>query len=91
MREISKVIGQSEASISRKIRGEREFTLNDVRIICQHYRISAEEYFINEEKAGSPAEVTPKKNWAEYTLGDLKIICEQYVKLQEHARKERGP
>lgn len=90
MKEISKVIGQSEASISRKIRGEREFTLSDVKIICNHYRISAEEYFINEEKAGSPAEV-PQKNWADYTLGDLKIICEQYVKLQEHARKERGP
>ena len=44
--EIAEVLGITVTSASLKMNGKRALTLNQVRILCTHYNISADEYFI---------------------------------------------
>lgn len=59
-----------------------DFTLDEVRIICEEYGLSAEEYFITVNKY---QKTTPKKRWEDFTLGELKNLCEEHIK----ERKEK--
>lgn len=45
-KEIAELLGISVGSVNRKINGKEKFTLEQVKIICAHYGISADEYFI---------------------------------------------
>ena len=44
--EIAEVIGISIQNANLKINGKQDFTLPQIKIICEHYGISADEYFI---------------------------------------------
>lgn len=45
-KEISDVLGITIANVNEKINGKQPFTLEQIRILCKTYSISADEYFI---------------------------------------------
>ena len=45
-KEIAELLGITVQSVNRKINGHEPFTLEQVKIICTHYGISADEYFV---------------------------------------------
>lgn len=44
--EIAELLGISVVSVCRKLNGKEAFTIKQVKILCEHYKISAEEYFL---------------------------------------------
>ena len=44
--EICKLLGLTPSTVSAKMNGRRQFTLTEVRTLCEHYKISADEYFV---------------------------------------------
>lgn len=45
-KEVAEVLGLSLVHVNRKMNGKEEFTLRQIKTLCQHYGISADEYFI---------------------------------------------
>lgn len=45
--EIAKLLGLSLRIVNAKLNGREPFTLAQVKTICLHYHISADEFFIN--------------------------------------------
>lgn len=45
--EIADLLGVTVSNANEKINGKQNFTLEQVKILCKHYQISADEYFIN--------------------------------------------
>lgn len=45
-KDISKLLDINIQNVNEKINGKQPFTLEQVKIICKHYGISADEYFI---------------------------------------------
>lgn len=45
-KEIAEVLGINIANVNEKINGKQQFTLEQVKILCKEYGISADEYFI---------------------------------------------
>lgn len=44
---LAEILGKTPSSISSHINGTGgDFSLQDIRIICKHFKISADEYFI---------------------------------------------
>ena len=44
--EISELLNITVPNVNEKINGKQPWTLEQVKIICEHYNISADEYFI---------------------------------------------
>jgi len=44
--EIAELLDINVQSVNRKMNGKEPFTLEQVKILCQHYGISADEYFV---------------------------------------------
>ena len=44
--EIAELLGITISNVNEKMNGKQPFTLEQVRILCEHYKISADEYFI---------------------------------------------
>ena len=44
--EIADLLGITIGNTNEKLNGKQPFTLNQVKILCEHYHISADEYFI---------------------------------------------
>jgi DNA-binding Xre family transcriptional regulator len=44
--EISELLGITIQNVNRKLNGVEPFTLEQVKTLCKHYQISADEYFI---------------------------------------------
>lgn len=44
--EIAKLIKKSRSIVNAKMNGKEPWTLEQIKIICKHYGISADEYFI---------------------------------------------
>ena len=44
--EIAKLLGIEVQNVNAKVNGRQEFTLEQIRILCQHYGISADDFFI---------------------------------------------
>ena len=44
--EIAELLGINIANANEKLNGKQQFTLEQVKILCSHYQISADEYFI---------------------------------------------
>lgn len=44
--ELSEVLGIHIQNVSEKMNGKQAWTLDQVKILCKHYGISADEYFI---------------------------------------------
>ncbi|MBP1925865.1 transcriptional regulator with XRE-family HTH domain [Sedimentibacter acidaminivorans] len=48
--EVAKLLGKTKSTFNQNLNGTgSDFTLNDVRIICSSYNISADEYFFNQK------------------------------------------
>lgn len=45
-KEVAELLNISVQQLNRKLNGFEPFTLSQVKIICEHYHISADEYFI---------------------------------------------
>ena len=45
-KEIAKILNLSMVRVNRKINGKEPFTLPQVKILCKHFGISADEYFL---------------------------------------------
>lgn len=45
-REVGKVIGKNTRQINEKLNGHVRFSVDEIRTICRHFNISADEYFI---------------------------------------------
>jgi transcriptional regulator with XRE-family HTH domain len=45
-KDIAELLNISVQSVNRKINGKEPFTLDQVKTICTHYGISADEYFV---------------------------------------------
>lgn len=45
-KDIADLLGINVQSVNRKMNGKEPFTLEQVKIICTHYGISADEYFV---------------------------------------------
>jgi transcriptional regulator with XRE-family HTH domain len=43
--EIAELLGLNLSSVNEKLNGKQPFTLSQVKILCDHYGISADEYF----------------------------------------------
>lgn len=41
-KEVADLIGVTESTISKKINGNADFDMREVRIICKHYKINAD-------------------------------------------------
>ena len=41
-REIMDLLGLSQTSINKKVNGKEDFTLSQIKTICEHYKISAD-------------------------------------------------
>lgn len=46
-REVAELLGITQEAISMKINGSMEFTIEQVRKICDHYGLSADVYFFD--------------------------------------------
>ena len=44
--EIAKLLGITVSNANEKLNGKQPFTLEQVRVLCSNYGISADEYFI---------------------------------------------
>lgn len=44
--EIAEILGITTQSVNRKLNGKEPFKLSQVKILCEHYKISADEYFV---------------------------------------------
>ena len=44
--EIAEVLGVNLQSVNRKLNGKEPFSLEQVKKLCQKYKISADEYFV---------------------------------------------
>lgn len=44
--EIAELLGIAVSNVNKKLNGKEPFTLEQVKIICQHYHISADIYFV---------------------------------------------
>ena len=44
--EIGELLGLGKSAVSQKMNGHKDFTLAQVRKICEKYGISADEYFM---------------------------------------------
>lgn len=45
--EIAELLGITVQSVNNKINGRQEFTLPEVKLLCTHYGISADIYFLS--------------------------------------------
>lgn len=45
-KEIADLLGITVTSVCRKLNGNESFTIKQIKILCEHYKISAEEYFL---------------------------------------------
>lgn len=45
-KELADLLGITQENVNAKVNGRQEFTLAQVKIICQKYGISADNYFI---------------------------------------------
>lgn len=45
-KELADLLGITVSNVNLKLNGKEQFTLDQVRTICTHYKISADEYFI---------------------------------------------
>lgn len=43
--EIAELLGINLSNVNEKLNGKQPFTLAQVKILCQHYGISADDYF----------------------------------------------
>lgn len=49
-REVAKLVGKSPAAFNQNINGTgADFSARDIRIICENYKLSADEYFFNQK------------------------------------------
>lgn len=46
--EIMELLGLSAQSVNAKMNGRQDFTLSQIKTLCQHYGISADLYFLPE-------------------------------------------
>jgi len=44
--EIAEILNITVQSVNRKLNGKEPFTLEQVKTLCEHYSISADEYFV---------------------------------------------
>ena len=44
--EIAKILGITVSNVNMKLNGKQPFSLAQVKKLCEHYKISADEYFI---------------------------------------------
>lgn len=44
--DLVKLLGVGKSAVSQKMNGHKSFTLAQVKKICEHYGISADEYFV---------------------------------------------
>ena len=44
--ELASLLGITTQSVNRKLNEKEPFTLEQVKIICEHFKISADKYFI---------------------------------------------
>jgi transcriptional regulator with XRE-family HTH domain len=44
--EIAEILNITVQSANRKLNGKEPFTLEQVKTLCEHYSISADEYFV---------------------------------------------
>ena len=44
--EIAEILNITVQSANRKLNGKEPFTLDQVKTLCEHYSISADEYFV---------------------------------------------
>lgn len=44
--EIAKILGLTLPVVNKKLNDKEPFTLEQVKILCSHYQISADEYFV---------------------------------------------
>lgn len=44
--EVADALGITRENVNQKINGKQEFTLSQVKILCEKYGLSADEYFV---------------------------------------------
>lgn len=44
--EVAELLDISVQNVNRKMNGKESFTLEQVKTLCRHYNISADEYFV---------------------------------------------
>ena len=44
--EIAELLGIHLNNVNEKLNGKQQFTLEQVKILCKHYGISADDYFV---------------------------------------------
>ena len=44
--EIAELLGINVSNVNLKLNGKEPFTLAQVKLLCEHFKISADEYFI---------------------------------------------
>ena len=44
--EIAEILGISVQNVNRKMNGKESFTFEQVKKLCKHFKISADEYFV---------------------------------------------
>lgn len=44
--EVAEILGITVQSVNRKLNGHEPFSLEQVKVLCTHYGISADEYFL---------------------------------------------
>jgi len=44
--EIAEILGIAKENVNAKVNGRQDFTMAQVRILCQHYSISADDFFV---------------------------------------------
>lgn len=44
--EISNLLGINQSNTNEKMNGKQNWTLDQIRTLCEHYKISADDYFI---------------------------------------------
>lgn len=44
--EIAEILNLTVQSVNKKINGKEPFTFDQIKTLCKHYNISADEYFI---------------------------------------------
>ena len=47
-KELADLLGLSIQSVYKKVNGLQDFTLSEIKILCSHYGISADYYFLPE-------------------------------------------
>ena len=44
--DIANILGLSKSAVNRKMNGHEPFTLEQVKVLCRHFNISADIYFV---------------------------------------------